>query len=232
MTVPDLIIFDCDGTLVDSEYLNNKATADVLAALGLPQYDTDYCLRHFAGKGMGEMAAVILDETGVILPDDFIGRYMALVHARMPNELHAIPGVEAALIRLEGDCAMCVASNGERSNVLRSLRLTGLDRYFTDDCVFTKDMVPNPKPAPDLFLCAARRMGAAPSRCIVVEDSVTGTTAGVAAGMEVIGFVGTYAEKAAQAANLRAAGAVRIVERFADVLALILDRGFELSTGT
>lgn len=232
MIAPQLIIFDCDGTLVDSEHLNNKATADVLAGLGLPQYDTEYCLRHFAGKSMTEMAAFILAETGVALPADFVTRYAALVQARMKDELRAIPGVKDVLTALARDVLMCVGSNGERTNVLTSLAMTGLDRYFPDSMVFTKNMVQRPKPAPDLFLFAADALRADPAMTVVVEDSITGTTAGVAAGMTVIGFTGTYHDKAAQAANLRAAGAAEVIDDFTRLLDLLNFAAPELSTGT
>ncbi len=219
----DLIIFDCDGTLVDSEYLNNKVTTDLLAELGLPQYDLDYALKHFAGRTLTDIGQDIHAETGVRLPPEFMDNYVRGVKAGMPSLLKAIEGVAATLEKIEPHIKICVGSNGERSNVLDSIHHAGLGRFFPDDHVFTKSMVRHPKPAPDLFLLAAERMGAQPAHTLVVEDSATGTKAGIAAGMTVVGLTATFHDREGQAALLREAGAHHIAGRFHDILAF-LDR--------
>lgn len=217
----DLVIFDCDGTLVDSEYLNNKATAEILAAYGLPQYDLDYCLRHYVGVSMTDMADRIFHETGVRLPAGFLDDYTAAVQRLMPTDLRGVEGVAGVLDALPDGTAICVASNGERPNVLKSIRIAGLASYFPDDAVFTANMVERPKPAPDLFLYVAQRMNVKPERIAVIEDSPSGVRAGVAARMTVFGFTGTYLNPEAQADILRQAGAQICVKAFADLAALL-----------
>jgi HAD superfamily hydrolase (TIGR01509 family) len=213
----DLIIFDCDGTLVDSEYLNNKAVADLLAELGLPQYDVAYALEHFAARTMKEVREIVLRDTGIVLPDSFSADFVARVQAVLPTELKIIEGVLETLQALHVRIPVCVASNGERSNVRTCLEIAGLTPFFPDACVFTKNMVKHPKPAPDLFLLAAQTMGADPSRTLVVEDSVTGTMAGKAAGMTVAGMTAAAHDPIAQGAALRAVGADYITHNFADI---------------
>jgi HAD superfamily hydrolase (TIGR01509 family) len=213
----DLIIFDCDGTLVDSEYLNNKAVADLLAERGLPQYDVAYALEHFAAKTMKEVREIVLRDTGIVLPDSFSADFVARVQAALPTELKMIEGVLETLEALHVEIPVCVASNGERSNVRTCLEIAGLTPFFPDARVFTKNMVKHPKPAPDLFLLAAEKMGAAPARTLVVEDSVTGATAGKAAGMTVVGLTAAAHDPAAQEAALRAAGADYVTRTFADI---------------
>lgn len=213
----DLIIFDCDGTLVDSEYLNNKVTADLLAELGLPQYNVDYALEHFAGKSMTDIRKFIEVDAGVSLPDSFVAEYAKRVTAGMPTLMKRIPGAFETVRDLHTRIKICVGSNGERSNVLTALSIAGLSPFFPEENVFTKSMVKNAKPAPDLFLLAASRMGTAPGKTLVMEDSVTGTKAGVAAGMDVVGITATFHDPDGQASLLKAAGARHIVEHFADI---------------
>lgn len=204
---PELIIFDCDGTLVDSEYLNNQAFSDVLTGFGLKQYTPDYCLATFAGRTISNLMIAIQMETGFVFPDDTVARYISRVEELQHRELHPAEGA-LDLVRLcEQKTAICVASNGERRNVIRSLELTGLAPYFREERIFTKIQVREPKPAPDLFLFAAEQMGIAPDRCVAVEDSVTGTTAGVAAGMFTVGYTGTHREPEKQEILLKSAGA-------------------------
>lgn len=217
----DLIIFDCDGTLVDSEYLNNKVTADLLAELGLPQYDVYYALAHFAGKSMTDIRKFIEVDAGVSLPDTFVVEYAKRVTAGMPELMKLIPGALETIRDLHTRIKICVGSNGERSNVLAALSIAGLSPFFPEENVFTKSMVKNAKPAPDLFLLTASRMGAEPEKTLVVEDSVTGTKAGVAAGMDVVGITATFHDPAAQSEALKGAGVRYIAERFSDILSFI-----------
>jgi beta-phosphoglucomutase-like phosphatase (HAD superfamily) len=124
---------------------------------------------------------------------------------------------------------MCVGSNGERLNVTRIIEAAGFTRFFPDAHIFTKDMVKHAKPAPDLFLLAAEKMGVPPKRTLVIEDSPTGTAAGVAAGMTVVGFTGAAHDHAAQAKLLRAAGAHHVTADFLDIIGLA-DKGISLLT--
>lgn len=218
---PELIIFDCDGTLVDSEYLNNKAFSDVLLGFGLEKYTPEYCLATFAGRTITNLMIEIQMETGFDFPADTVQRYISRVEELQKIELHPVRGA----LDLVRDCAdnmnICVGSNGERSNVIRSLELTGFTPYFPEERIFTKIQVREGKPAPDLFLFAAEQMGVSPDRCVVIEDSETGTTAGVAAGMFTIGFTGTHHEPEKQEIRLKSAGAHAVVSDLIHIKDLI-----------
>lgn len=217
----DLFIFDCDGTLADSEGLNNQALLDALHEHGFTQYDMAYALRHWVGTTVGNILQGITKDSGRTVDRTVVDRYMQYVNVRQATQLKPVPGAA----HLVGACGargkICVASNGERGNVLQSLEIIGLMPFFTPETVFTKAQVARPKPAPDLFLYAAERMGTDPARCVVVEDSVTGVAAGRAAGMTVWGFTGTGHDPAGHSAALLAAGADSIfarLEQMADIL--------------
>jgi beta-phosphoglucomutase-like phosphatase (HAD superfamily) len=209
----DLIIFDCDGTLVDSEYLCNKVIADILAGFGLPQYTADYCVDHFAGMSAPVALDIISRETGRTFPPDIVKTYERGVNENM-DQLRFIAGVPETLPRLAEKYHLCVGSNGERSTVLLSLKHADIHHHFLDERVFTKDMVVNAKPAPDLYLLAAHRMNIPPARVTVIEDTVTGVTAGKAAGMSVIGITAAYHNKESHTCALKAAGAGDVIDDF------------------
>jgi len=210
----DLIIFDCDGTLVDSEYLCNGVIADMMAEAGLPQYDADYNMTNFAGLSAPIAFERVAEETGKVFPSDIVETYARRVNESMADGLRLIAGVPETLAQFQGIYDMCVGSNGERSTVLLSLQHAGLGGFFSDDVVFTKEMVKSPKPAPDLYFMAAQEMGADPARTLVVEDSAAGVKAGKAAGMQVIGMTAAYHDKGAHGVVLRAAGADEVTDRF------------------
>ncbi len=203
----DLIIFDCDGTLTDSEYVNNRALLEVLHEAGFKEFDLDYAYANWVGTTVSNILLNVQMQTGRAAPADTVQRYIARVAELQQTSLKPIDGandlVRAAATRYK----ICVASNGERTNVIRSLEMTNLMHNFTPDTVFTKIQVKNPKPYPDLFLFAAAQMGADPSRCVVIEDSAAGVTAGVAAGMTTWGFTGSAHNPEKQAQTLKSAGA-------------------------
>jgi len=208
----ELIIFDCDGTLVDSEYANNLATVHLLNEMGFPQYDIGYAYRHFMGRTLTNILAAIQAETGFVFPADMRERYIRKCR-ELQKEPAGVPGALETLSRCRGNAKICVASNGERELVLGSLKLAGfVPSPVKPDSVFTRNQVKQGKPAPDLFLFAASAMNADPSRCLVIEDSETGVVAGVSAGMRVWGFTGTSHEKERQGERLRLAGAEGIVD--------------------
>jgi beta-phosphoglucomutase-like phosphatase (HAD superfamily) len=128
------------------------------------------------------------------------------------TNLKAVEGAPELVSAVAGRYKSCVASNGERSSVLSSLTITGLIEHFKDASIFTKNQVQNPKPYPDLFLFAASQMGEPAERCLVIEDSVTGVRAGVAAGMTVWGFTGTHHAPEKHAETLKEAGANAVFE--------------------
>lgn len=183
---PDLIIFDCDGVLIDSELLSADVMIEDLAALGLA-IDRAYVRRHFLGRSFPTVARTIREELGQPLPEGFEMRYRTRLLERFETELRPTPGIEQVLEEL--DCSFCVATSSSPPRVARSLAISGLAPYF-DERVYTASEVEHGKPAPDLFLHAAARMGARPERTVVIEDSGPGLAAAAAAGMRVILYAG------------------------------------------
>jgi len=209
----DLIIFDCDGTLTDSEYVNNRALLEVLHEAGFTQYDLEHAYKHWVGSTVTNIFLSIQMETGRTPPQDLVPKYVKRVSELQHSALKPVEGAGDLVAAARQKFKICVASNGERSNVIQSLEMTGLMGNFTPQQVFTKIQVKNPKPYPDLFLFAASQMGAAPERCLVIEDSSSGTRAGVAAGMTTWGFTGSAHDPAKQQKTLKSAGAHEVFDR-------------------
>jgi HAD superfamily hydrolase (TIGR01509 family) len=184
----DLIIFDNDGVLVDSEPISNTLLAAYLTELGHPTTYED-SLRDYMGAAMHRVHDLVEERTGRRLPADFDDTFHARVFAAFERGLRPVEGVEAVLGKLAADgVPYCVASSGSHERIRVGHRTTGLDRWFPEDVVFSAQDVGRGKPAPDLFLHAAERMGVPPARCAVVEDSALGLAAGRAAGMDVYAF--------------------------------------------
>ena len=212
MARPDLVIFDCDGVLVDSEMLSCRCLTEVLARYGI-NLGLDQALDLFLGRS----TSAVFEHyraLGHALPEQFSAELGAGVRAAFVSALRPIEGVGAVLADLQ--IPHCVASSSDVERVSLSLALTGLAPHF-ETRLYTSQMVKHGKPAPDLFLYAADRMGADPRRTLVIEDSVSGATAGKAAGMTVWGFVGgSHYRSRDGEALLRSAGADRIFARMAD----------------
>ena len=181
----ELVIFDCDGVLVDSERLAVRVEARLLSALGW-QIGEDEVLRRFVGRSDAHMRREIERELGRPVPE-WDARYAAAMGEAFRAELQAVPGVVAALDRLT--VPSCVASSGTHEKMRLTLGLTGLHDRFAGR-IHSATEVAAGKPAPDLFLHAASRMGVAPARCVVVEDSAAGVQAARAAGMRSLGYAG------------------------------------------
>lgn len=211
-----LLIFDCDGVLVDSEVLACRIDAEVLTELGVP-YTAEEIMRQFVGVSMKDMIARIEAERGFSLPRDLGEKVNRTLFARFETDLEPIQGVREAILALPYQ--RCVASSSVPERIALSLRVTGLAQLF--DHVFSATEVPRGKPAPDLFLHAARHMETHPSSCLVIEDSPAGVQAALAAGMRVIGFTGGAHCGPDHGETLRQAGASVIVERMADLPATI-----------
>ncbi|MCX5559667.1 HAD family phosphatase [Streptomyces sp. NBC_00038] len=199
----ELIIFDNDGVLVDSEPISNALLAAYLTELGHP---TSYeeSLRDYMGAAMHRVHDLVEERTGQRLPADFDEVFHARVFAAFERELEPVPGAVQVLEKLAADrVPYCVASSGSHERIRVGHRKTGLDRWFDEGRVFSSQDVGRGKPAPDLFLYAAERMGVAPEKCVVVEDSPLGVQAAVAAGMDVYGFTAmTPADRLAGATRL------------------------------
>ncbi|MGW2387441.1 HAD family hydrolase [Streptomyces sp. NPDC001658] len=184
----DLVIFDNDGVLVDSEPISNRLLAGYLTELGHPTSYED-SLRDYMGSAMHRVHDLVEERTGRRLPADFDDVFHGRVFAAFERELEPVPGAVAVLEKLAADgVPYCVASSGSHERIRVGHRTTGLDRWFEDSRIFSSEDVGRGKPAPDLFLYAAEQMGIAPARCVVVEDSPLGVQAAVAAGMDVLGF--------------------------------------------
>jgi HAD superfamily hydrolase (TIGR01509 family) len=199
----DLIIFDCDGVLVDSEVISCRAHAETLTRHGFP-ITADQVLKRFLGVSDREARQTIEREMGRKLPDDFEAQMKQAALERYASELVAIPHIGEAIAAI--DLPKCVASIGTPEKIRHGLTCAGLFEAFAPD-IFSAVQVARGKPAPDLFLFAAEQMKAAPARCVVIEDSVPGVTGGRAAGMTVLGFFGGSHCTAGHADLLRAAGA-------------------------
>ncbi len=184
---PELVVFDCDGVLVDSEPIANRVMAEAVAALGWPLSAAD-CIVRFKGHHFDTIIAVIEDRLGRPVPADWLPNLRAATDAAFERELQPVPGVLKALDALaESGLATCVASQGPPEKMAVSLGVTGLRARF-EGRIFSAYQVERGKPHPDLFLFAARTMGVAPRACVVIEDSPLGVTAARAAGMAVLGF--------------------------------------------
>jgi len=209
---PDLIIFDCDGVLVDSELLSCRCLSEVLSEFGI-ELSPDQALELFLGRSTASIE-LYYREIGQMVPDGFLARLKSRVLTTFKGALQPIPEVGSVLSDLRAP--FCVASSSDIDRVSLSLDVTGLAPYFNDR-LYTAQMVKRGKPAPDLFLYAAEKMQALPARTLVVEDSVSGIEAAKAAGMTVWGFVGGSHYRSRDGRGILAgAGADRIVERMAD----------------
>ncbi|MWA12728.1 HAD family hydrolase [Streptomyces sp. BA2] len=199
----DLVIFDNDGVLVDSEPLSNTILAAYLTELGHPTTYED-SLRDYMGAAVHRVHDLVLERSGERLPEDFDVTFHARVFAAFERELQPVAGAVDVLEKLAADgVAYCLASSGSHERIRVGHRRTGLDRWFGDERIFSSEDVGRGKPAPDLFLYAAERMGVAPERCVVIEDSPLGVKAAVAAGMDVYGFTAmTPAERLSGATEL------------------------------
>ena len=180
----DLVIFDCDGVLVDSERLVVRTEAEILTSLGWPLTEADVVER-FVGRSAASMHQEIERQLGRSI--DWDAEFESQYRLAFERELAPVPGVVDALDRIP--IPNCVASSGSHDRIRLTLGLTGLFARF-EGRIFSVDDVAEGKPAPDIFLHAAEQMGTPPHRCAVVEDSISGVVAGLAAGMAVFAFAG------------------------------------------
>lgn len=199
----DLVIFDSDGVLVDSEAISNRALAETLTACGLPT-TPEQALAEYKGRILADVHARAEERHGQPLPDGWIEEFEALRALYFKEELREIPGVRELVEQVKAaGLDVAVATQGKPSKTDLTLGLTGLRELFDDDAVFTSYGVERGKPFPDLYLHAAEARGKSPDRCAVIEDTVLGITAGKAAGMTVFGYSAETPPQAIAAAGAR-----------------------------
>lgn len=182
----DLVIFDCDGVMIDSEIISASMLISELAKLGV-QIDLDYVAKYFLGRSYPTVMQTIRQEFNLTLPAAFEDQYRARLLAAFETDLKIMPGVAEVIAAL--GVPFCIATSSSPMRAARSLDMVGLG-HLAGPHLFTASMVSRGKPAPDLFLYAANQMGADPARCLVIEDSLTGIRAAKAAGMPVWRFTG------------------------------------------
>lgn len=215
----DLVIFDCDGVLIDSEIIACRIDATELTRLGIT-ITTEEVVRRFAGVSAKNMREIIERETGHVLPSKYEEKISTLVEEAFATDLRAIPNIGSAIDGI--GVPICVASSSSPQKLHNSLKITGLYDRFTPN-IFSSTQVQNGKPAPDLFLYAGKKMGVAPGRCIVIEDSAAGVKAAVSAGMRALGFIGGKHATKKLGKVLRAEGALEVFSDMDD-LPNILDQ--------
>jgi HAD superfamily hydrolase (TIGR01509 family) len=217
----DLVIFDCDGVLVDSEIISCQSHADAFSAFGYP-ITAAQVFDRFLGRSALQAQLEVEAELGRKLPDDFTAQLRERLHSAFEADLQAVIGITQALDGI--DIPVCVASSGSHERMRVSLGSVRLyDRLAPH--IFSSSQVKHGKPAPDLFLFAAAQMGAAPEACVVVEDSTAGIKGAVAAGMTVLGFHGGSHCGPGHAASLQAAGATATFSDMSQLPALIARLG-------
>jgi HAD superfamily hydrolase (TIGR01509 family) len=184
----DAILFDCDGVLVDSEHITNGVLREMLGEMGW-QLTPAECMRLFIGKLVQDQGALIEAKTGHRVDAAWIEAFRKRRDAALQASLVAIAHIETALTQLQTvyGTKMACASGADRGKVVLQLTKTGLLHFF-EGRIFSGVEMPRSKPAPDVYLAAAKALGVDPKRCAVVEDTTTGATAGVAAGCTVFGY--------------------------------------------
>ncbi|MDH5750180.1 MAG: HAD family hydrolase [Rhodospirillales bacterium] len=212
-----LIIFDCDGVLVDSEPIANRVLSGLLTELGLPVSPED-CRDQFVGLSIPSVRQQAERILGRALPHTFEDELWARDRAAFATELKPVAGIARVLESLPRP--FCVASSGSLEKIRNSLTLTGLLKYFEPN-LFSAAQVAHGKPAPDLFLYAAKRMKTPAADCVVIEDSRAGIQAARAAGMRVLGFAGAGHAGPGYAALLAGAGAAEVFENMTDLPRLL-----------
>ncbi|MFI5533744.1 HAD family hydrolase [Kitasatospora sp. NPDC051853] len=212
----DLVVFDNDGVLADSEPISNRVLAEYLTELGYPTTIED-SYRDFMGCAAHTVHDVIGERYGARLPEGFDGLFHARVFAAFERELTPVRGAEELLKTLQQHgVPYCLASSAHHAWIRTALDLTGLRGHHAEERIFSAQDVGVGKPAPDLFLHAARTLGVGPSRCLVIEDSRNGVLAARAAGMDVYGYAALT-----DPAKLTGAGATGLITDLAEVPALL-----------
>lgn len=214
----DALLFDCDGVLVDSEHITTAVLRDMLAEAGWVMTAQE-CLDTFLGKAVLDQSALIAERTGQAVTPEWLDGFRRRRDVRLAAEVRAIPGVATALQTLHAQYGsrMACASGADRGKIELQLGQTGLSTFFSSERIYSGYEQAQNKPAPDVYLAAARGLGVQAPRCAVIEDSPTGVRAGAAAGALVLGYAPLGHEEA-----LLAAGATRVFRHMDELPALLL----------
>ncbi len=214
----DHVIFDCDGVLIDSEWLACRAEAEVFSELGA-DVTPDHVLEHFVGLNDAAMYALFEEQFGIALPEDFVERHTKTLFALFAEELEPIAGVGDVLSSLQAGKSVASNSALERLNI--TLGHTGLLHHFGDR-IYSAEQVERPKPAPDLLLHVLKQSGASAKNCILIEDGSSGALAAGELGMPVLGFTGGKHCTPKTAEKLTAAGVDLIFDDMRELPELLL----------
>ena len=215
----NLVIFDCDGTLIESEHSNNTAVSLSLAELGYNNYDVNICIKKFRGKSLIDIIDIVNSENERLVDKE---KLLYLIKEKSLHANHTIlPVANAPELLASLSINKCVASNGDRHCILKYLEQVDMLKYFDLKHIFTRDQVVHPKPAPDMFLLACEVFDILPQHAVVIEDSETGIYGAKAAGMIAIGFIGTAYKKDRYKEILLQAGADYIIEDLKELVTLL-----------
>ena len=213
------IIFDCDGVLVDSEPLSMRADVALLKTLGISITEHEAHAR-FVGKTFEAMLDEMAIESGKTFPPGLSAEKDAMLEDLFRSDLQIVPGTQQAIIALKArGLTFSVASNSPKKRVALALELTGIAQHFT--AITTFEEVKQGKPAPDVFLRAVEKTGLPAANCLIIEDSTTGVTAAVAAGVRTLGFTGTHPHPDEQGKKLLTLGASRTLLNMASLPELV-----------
>jgi HAD superfamily hydrolase (TIGR01509 family) len=210
----DLIIFDCDGTLVNSHDMNHSIMAQVANEYSDLTHTMKSVETEYLGVDYNKFFKIVADKEGIQIPDSASQRCVDLALENISSLMRSIDGVGETLAKLAPRYPLTVCSNANKQIVIESLTALDLLDYFDADKIVAGRAMATPKPAPDLFLMAADKMEVSPDKCLVIEDSTTGVKAAVAAGMEVWGFTGVAQHPESATKSLKQAGATQIFDRF------------------
>lgn len=222
----DLVIFDFDGVLVDSEIIAHRIGADEMSRLGFP-LSVEKSIELFSGIADEDMMGVIRKEYGDVPTNDILDLIVKKVRNSFLTDLRPVSNILEVLNHLsQGAVNKCIASNAPYDHVTRSLASTGMDVHFDYDKIFSASMVKNGKPMPDLFLHAANQCQANPKNCIVIEDSVVGIRAAKAANMSVVAFLGgLHAKNGSYGDRIKGLNPWMIANDAADLLDILIKQG-------
>ena len=215
----DLIIYDCDGVLVDSEIIAAEVESRLLTEAGFP-ISTEEMAERFAGLTWKDILLTVERESSIPFSAQLLDESERLLDIRLANDVQAIDGVLDAIVRIPGP--RCICSNSSLTRLKAMLKRTGLDQLFGDHVYSAKDLGEGrTKPAPDVFLHGASQLGVRPSGVLVIEDSVHGIHAAKAAGMRVVGFTGASHSYPGHADKLTEAGAETVIRRMRELPATV-----------